>query len=60
MALITHAHSDRIGGIDTLLSEKIDVKKHKFNFRKKQKKMDSKNQKAKLDNDPIIKINNIS
>ncbi len=26
MALITHAHSDRIGGIDTLLSEKIDVR----------------------------------
>lgn len=49
IAIITHAHDDRIGGIDTLLENNVDVRStsmtlieaEKYGFKKPQPKLDS-------------------
>lgn len=58
IAVITHAHADRIGGIDTLLENGIDVRSTELtaNAAKKNK---YKQPKPVLDNEPEISLGNI-
>lgn len=56
-AIITHAHEDRIGGIDTLLENKIDVRSTNLTAREAEKN-GFKKPNPKLDSDPEIKVGN--
>ncbi len=58
MAIITHAHDDRIGGIDTLLENKIDVRSTRLTV-KEAEKNGYKKPEPKLDFDSKIKVGNI-
>ena len=59
LAIITHAHEDRIGGIDTLIENEIEARStsltaeeaHKYGFKRPQ---------PSLDNDPTILIGEVA
>lgn len=55
LAVITHAHADRIGGIATLLEDKIDVRSTGLTA-KEAEKLGFKKPEPKLDTKPDIKL----
>lgn len=59
LAVITHAHADRIGGIDTLLENKIDVRSTKLTVIEAEKYGFQK-PKPSLDTEPNINFGNIN
>jgi metallo-beta-lactamase class B len=59
LAIITHAHEDRIGGIDTLIENKVDVRSSSLTV-KEAEKNGFKKPEPKLDSDPKIAFGNIS
>lgn len=59
LALITHAHEDRIGGIDTLIENNIDVRSTSLTA-KQAEKNGFKKPEPKLDSDLIIDYGNIN
>ncbi|MDF2519709.1 MAG: Beta-lactamase [Clostridia bacterium] len=59
LAIITHAHSDRIGGIDTLLENKIDVRSTAMTIQQAEKNGFSKPS-PKLDENPNIILGGVS
>lgn len=58
IAIITHAHDDRIGGIDTLLENKVDVRSTKMTLKEAEKRGFKKTQ-PKLDSEPKFSVGNI-
>ncbi len=59
LAVITHAHADRIGGIDTLLDNKINVRSTKLTVIEAEKSGFQKPEPT-LDHEPNIKFGNIN
>lgn len=59
LAIITHAHEDRIGGIDTLIENKVDVRSTSLTV-KEAEKNGFKKPEPKLDSDPQIAFGNIN
>jgi len=59
IALITHAHEDRIGGIDTLIENKVDIRSTSLTV-KEAAKNGFKKPDPKLDSDPKITFGNIN
>lgn len=59
LAIITHAHTDRIGGIDTLLEHKIDVRSTKLTEEEADKNGFQKPSPV-LDNNPLIEVGDTS
>ena len=58
LAIITHAHADRIGGIDTLLENKIDVRSTGLTA-KEAEKNDFKQPQPRLDEEPTFSVGNL-
>lgn len=59
LALITHAHVDRIGGINTLIENKVDVRSTSLTV-KEAEKNGFKKPEPKLDSNPKIEFGNIT
>jgi metallo-beta-lactamase class B len=59
LAIITHAHDDRIGGIDTLIENKVDVRSTSLTV-KEAEKNGFKKPEPKLDIEPKITFGNIN
>ncbi|SCY23449.1 subclass B1 metallo-beta-lactamase [Alkaliphilus peptidifermentans] len=58
IAIITHAHEDRIGGIDTLLENQVDVRSTSMTVKEAEKRGFNKPQ-PKLDSEPNFSVGNI-
>ncbi|HEY9061116.1 MAG TPA: subclass B1 metallo-beta-lactamase [Pseudobacteroides sp.] len=59
LAIITHAHEDRIGGIDTLIENKVDVRSTSLTV-KEAEKNGFKKPVPELDSEPKITFGNIN